>query len=229
MIDLILVSASLLPAVTRSGILPCHSVFQGDHRPCYIDLDVSLAFDGKTPSISPPCQCTLQLHDPCIVVNYISALHQQFKCHKILQKIEFLYAVEPTLWTPQHQIEYECLDALITESMLCAESRSAKKYMNTYAWPPTLVCSVSAERFWRLVIKRSQGHHVAADILHRTKVSTGIMVDISQLTLPDAVQCLQSACQTRKDLQQNHLQLRRNYLVSLAQALVLKRGPISRR
>jgi hypothetical protein len=51
------------------------------------------------------------------------------------------------------------------------------------------------------------------------------MVDTSQLTLPDAVQCLQSACQTRKDLQQNHLQLRRNYLVSLAQALVLKRAP----
>ena len=155
----------------------------------------------------------------------ISALHQQFKSHKILQKTERLYAVEPTLWTPQHQIEYECLDALITESMLYAESRSAKKYRNTYAWSPTLVRSVSAERFWRLVIKQSQGHHVAADILHRTKVSAGITVDISQLTLPDAVQCLQSSHQTRKELQQNYLQIRRNYLVSLAQALVLKRAP----
>jgi len=72
MIDLILVSASLLPAVTRSGILPYHSVFQGDHHPCYVDIDVSLAFDGKTSSISPPCQRTLQLHDPRIVAKYLS-------------------------------------------------------------------------------------------------------------------------------------------------------------
>ena len=72
MIDLILVSASLLHAVTRSGILPYHSVFQGDHHPCYVDIDVSLAFDGKTSSISPPCQRTLQLHDPRIVAKYLS-------------------------------------------------------------------------------------------------------------------------------------------------------------
>ena len=58
-IDLILVSISLLPAVARSGILPYHSLFQGDHRPCYVDLDATIAFEGKTPSICPPCQRSL--------------------------------------------------------------------------------------------------------------------------------------------------------------------------
>jgi hypothetical protein len=71
-IDLILISASLLPAVKRSGILPYNSMFQGDHRPCYIDLDADEAFGGKTAPISPPCQCSLQLHDPRIVTAYVT-------------------------------------------------------------------------------------------------------------------------------------------------------------
>jgi hypothetical protein len=41
-IDIILVSASLLPKVKRSSILPYNSLFQGDHRPCYIDIDTSV-------------------------------------------------------------------------------------------------------------------------------------------------------------------------------------------
>jgi hypothetical protein len=53
-INLILVSASLLPAIKRSGILPYNSMFQGDHRPCYIDLDAREAFGGKIASKSPP-------------------------------------------------------------------------------------------------------------------------------------------------------------------------------
>ncbi len=55
-IDLILVSTSLLPSITRSGILPYNSVFQGDHRPCYIDLDAAVAFGGQTSPVCPPCQ-----------------------------------------------------------------------------------------------------------------------------------------------------------------------------
>jgi hypothetical protein len=54
-IDLILVSVSVLPAVKRSGILPYNSIFQGDHWPCYIDLDAAEAFGGQTASILPPC------------------------------------------------------------------------------------------------------------------------------------------------------------------------------
>jgi hypothetical protein len=74
-IDLICVSASLLPSVKGSGILPYHSLFQGDHRPCYIDIDASIAFEGKTPSICPPCQRILQLKDPKIVTTYVETLH----------------------------------------------------------------------------------------------------------------------------------------------------------
>jgi len=224
-IDFLLVSASLVPAVGHSGILPYHSLFQGDHRPCYIDIDVSLAFDGKTPSICPPCQRTLQLHDPRVVNNYITALHQQFKYHKIGQKTESLYNIAPNQWNTQQHIEYERLDQLITESMLYAESQAAKWYTNNYDWSPTLVRSVFAERFWRLALRHSQGRSISDDLFYRAKDNAGITVDASKLTLPDIVQCPACARQNRKEMQQNHQALRKNYLEKLAEALVLKRAP----
>jgi hypothetical protein len=224
-IDLILVSISLLPAVTRSGILPYHSLFQGDHRPCYVDLDVTIAFDGKTPSICPPCQRSLQLTDPRIIQKYISSLQKQFDNHKVSQKLQNLNSVHPGEWTSKHTTDYERLDNLITESMLYAESCSAKKYTNTYEWSPTLVSAVYAERFWRLALKQSQGRCISQSLLIRTKEYAGIRADLSQLTLPDIVQCLASARQSRRELQQQHQQLCANYLEKLAEALVLKRAP----
>jgi hypothetical protein len=61
--------------------------------------------------------------------------------------------------------------------------------------------------------------------LQHTKEYAGIGADLSCLTLPDIVQCLASARQSRKELQQQYQQLRKNYLEKLAEALVLKRAP----
>jgi hypothetical protein len=63
-----------------------------------------------------------------------------------------LSEIAPDQWDAQHQIQYERLDQLITESMLYAESCAAKKYTKKYEWSPTLVRSVFAERFWRLAL-----------------------------------------------------------------------------
>jgi len=224
-IDLILVSASLLPSMKRSGILPYHSLFQGDHRPCYIDIDARIAFEGKTLSICPPCQCILQLKDSRIVTKYVETLHKQLDLHKVCRKVEQLSKITSEQWTLQNQTQYECLDQLITESMLYAESCAAKKYTNKYEWSPTLVRSIFAERFWRLALRRSQGRSISQTLLNRTRESAGITLDPSLLTLPDIVQCLASARQTRKELQQQHQELRKNYLEKLAEALVIKRAP----
>lgn len=50
-------------------------------------------------------------------------------------------------------------------------------------------------------------------------------MDHSSLTLPDIVQCLAAARQTRKVLQIQHQELCKTYLEKLAEALVLKQAP----
>jgi hypothetical protein len=149
-------------------------------------------------------------------------LHDQLDKHKILQLIELLYKIPLSEWTLNYQTDYERLDRLMTESMLYAESRATKKYTNTFDWSPALVKTVFAERFGRLALRRSQGRPISDKLLHRTKASAGITVDPLQLTLPDVVQCLAAARQTRKEVQQRHQSLRKTYLEQLAEALVLK-------
>jgi hypothetical protein len=224
-IDLILISASLLPAVKRSGILPYNSMFQGDHRPCYIDLDADEAFGGKTPPISPPCQRSLQLHDPRIVSAYLNTLNKQFDIHKIHEKVGKLQKKDSKLWEEMDVQTYERIDTLITQSMLYAERLVSSRYTKTWEWSPVLVAAVHAERFWKLAIKRSHGHYVSNALLRRTCFLAGIKSVPPTLSLPDLIGCLAAARQTRRELQKDSHTLRQNYLASLAEALVLKRAP----
>jgi hypothetical protein len=199
-IDLILVSTSLLPSITRSGILPYNSVFQGDHRPCYIDLDAAVAFGGQTSPVCPPCQRGLQLHDPRRVEEYLSTLHKQLLLHNIPTKVANLHAKASTGWEPSDYAEYEWLDTLITEAMLHAEKKTSKRYTKTYEWSPTLIKAVYAKRYWRLAYKRSTGRFVSDDFFTRTRTLAGIPFQPVTLQLPCILQCLSSAKETRKSL-----------------------------
>jgi hypothetical protein len=53
-IDYILVTPRLSAAVLHTGSLPLYSLFQGDHRPYYMDLDASIAFADNAHEISRP-------------------------------------------------------------------------------------------------------------------------------------------------------------------------------
>lgn len=224
-IDLILASASLLPTITRSGILPYNSIFQGDHRPCYIDLDSSLAFGGKTSPACPPCQRGLQLHDPRRVSEYITTLNTQLETHNILQKVTELHTKTTIGWDSTDYAKYETIDQLITEAMLYAERQTSSRFTKTFEWSPTLMKAVYAERYWRLAYKQSVGRFVSENLLLRTRRLAGIPISISNLQLPHILQCLKAARETRKLLQKDHRTLRRNYLEKLSEALVLKRSP----
>jgi exonuclease III len=62
-LDYILMSKELLPTLLRGGVLPLHSVFIGDHCPCYIDLDAATLFGKTTYPIATHSQRGIQLMD----------------------------------------------------------------------------------------------------------------------------------------------------------------------
>ena len=63
-LDYIFVSIDLIPAVMHSCILYFHSLSLGDHRPCYIDLDGALLFNGPTATMAAPEHRGLYLSYP---------------------------------------------------------------------------------------------------------------------------------------------------------------------
>jgi len=224
-IDLILASASLLSSITRSGILPYNSIFQGDHRPCYIDLDASLAFGGHTAPVCPPCQRGLQLHDPRRIDEYLSTLHAQLHLHKVLTKVNNLHAKASSGWSDSDLEEYKRLDTLITEAMLYSERATSRRFTKTYEWSPILMKAVYAERYWRQAYKRSIGKFVSDEQFIRTRQLAGIPFQSHPLHLPYILQCLSAAREIRKILQKDHHTLCKNYLEKLAESIVVKRSP----
>jgi exonuclease III len=52
-LDFFFISKSLLHSVERAGILPYNSVFEGDHRPCFLDFSAQSLFQDTEYPISP--------------------------------------------------------------------------------------------------------------------------------------------------------------------------------
>ena len=106
-IDFIFVTPRLLPAVERSGSLPYYSMFQGDHRPYYLDLTASVVFADNTYEIACPKGRGLQLHDPRIVTKYKDALYEQLSYHKCHEKLQELQqCAQDNTWSEDLTIKY---------------------------------------------------------------------------------------------------------------------------
>ena len=227
-IDYIFVSAGLLPAVQRTGIFPYDHIFISDHRPCFIDFDSGILFQDGTPPIAPHIYRGLQTFDPRLVALYEKTIMKQVKYHKLDEKIStLLEKAETTTWDANDTRSYESVDKLFTEAMLSAERDVSKKVSTTYAWSPVLKRAVSALRYWELSLKRANGRVIPDSILLRYQAEANIDVTtLSQpLRLPEVVQQLRQARTTLYAYQRQHLSLRANHLLSLAEARLLVRDP----
>ncbi len=152
--------------VLRTGSLPLYSLFQGDHRPYYIDLDATIAFEDSAYEISRPQGRGLQLKDSRIVTNYTTALYNQLEYHKIWEKETHIKEVVTSgKWTPHHTEQYQRIDTTITEIMLSAERKAGRRYSTRFDWSPALKKAVQEYRFWKLKLKKTRGLKVSPSVL----------------------------------------------------------------
>jgi hypothetical protein len=225
-IDYMLILASLQESVERSGILPYCSVFAGDHRPCFLDFNANLLFTGSTSPLPLASQCQLQLSDPRKVLQYKTILYEQLEYHNILEKGVALWeAATKSQWTDKHTKQYETLDLLITQSMLCAEQSCSKRYSKHFEWSPKLIQSVECVHFWRLLLKRSKGLSLQYSTIQNARANAGLPQDLDQTDHPTIIQKLREALQHLKYCQKSHVELRETYLHGLAEAIVLEKRP----
>jgi hypothetical protein len=137
----------LQDAVEPSGILPYHTIFSGDHCPCFLDFNADLLFAGSSPPLAPPFRRSPQLFDPRRTTKYKECLHDHLAYHNVIEKCKALQEVAlTTQWTDSHKAEYEKLDTIITETMLFAEH-------SCFEWSVTLIRAVETVRYWRLFVK----------------------------------------------------------------------------
>ncbi len=221
-----LISASLQDAVERSGILPYHALFSGDHRPCFIDFNDDLLFFRTTPPLAPPCQWGPQLSDPRKIVSYKLIHYEKLDYHKVFDKYKLIReAAEANQWGPGQVLQYEKLDIIITQSMLSSEKSCSKRFTKRYDWSPKLIQAVEAVCYWRLLLKCSKGLPIKYITLQRAKSGAHLLEGSDPVDQTLIIISCWQALSYMKSLQKSHVELRENYLRGLAEALVLQKRP----
>ena len=114
-----------MPAVLRTGSQPMYSLFHGDHRPYYIDLDAEIAFADMAYEIHRPTGRGIQLKDPRITEKYRLELLDQLSYHNIWEKHQQLqHAAETYTWSNTQTDQYEVVDTITTEAMISVENKA---------------------------------------------------------------------------------------------------------
>ncbi len=186
-IDYILTTPRINSAVLRSGSLPYYSLFQGDHRPYYVDLDAAVAFADNAYEISRPHGRGLQLKDPRIVTKYTSTLYEQLSYHKIWDKErEFKQAANTQEWTSHHTEQYQRTDTIVTEVMLSAERKAGRQYSTRFDWSPTLKQAVQDYRFWKLKLKQTRCLKVSPSVLAKYHKEANLPEDVLSQVVTEA-------------------------------------------
>ncbi len=227
-IDYILVTPRLQNAVLRTGSLPLYSLFQGDHRPYYVDFDAAIAFADNAYEISRPRGRGLQLKDPRVVAKYVETLNDQLSYHNLKEKVYTLQeAAEDLHWTATLTDEYQNTDTLITEAMLYAERKAGRTYSTKFDWSPALTQAVQEFRFWKFKLKLHKGLHVSLTVLQHYQEAAALSDAHLSSTFSESfiINEIRNAYQKMKTSQKDHRKLRASYLEQLAEAIVLHQSP----
>jgi hypothetical protein len=117
-----------------------------------MDFKVKSLFRVDVACIPAPTYRNLQLNDPRIVNEYLSALGKKVTNHKLANKVELLHqkAIDGN-FSEQDAEEYK------TESMLHAESVSSRTFSGKYQWSPMLLLGVRQVQYWTVRLRKAKG------------------------------------------------------------------------
>jgi hypothetical protein len=164
----------------------------------------------------------LQLEDPRFATEYRKVLHQQFIHHSVFRRInEQSESSKSGEWNMVQESKCEALDRDITRAMLNAESVFFLKHKHNTPWSPAIGRATSSIRYWDLRIKRG-GIRDKNDTLldyYRELSDVEAEFDIS-LTIRECVHQISNARSKLKDVVYNAVDLRTQFEVDLAMAVV---------
>ena len=117
-IDHFLVSPSVIPHITRLGILPDETGFTSDHAGLFLDVAPTILATKNNPIPSPKLR-KLKLYNRIKVDQYIKYVLHQFDCHNIIGKVKDLHAyLKDHAFDPSAGIRLNAIDKQVTDIML---------------------------------------------------------------------------------------------------------------
>jgi hypothetical protein len=226
-IDFVLTTAGIAPFIRAIALLDFDVVFRTDHRTFFIDIDMDGFFGSATETLPVQRLRQLQLENPRVATAYRKALHQQFIHHSVFRRIKDQSESRKSgEWNIAQESKYEALDRDIFRAMLHAESLCLLKHNHNTPWSPAIGRSTSSIIYWDLHIKHS-GIRDKNDALldyYYDLSGVGAEFDIS-LTVRECIHQINNARSKLKDAVNTAIELRTQFEVDLAMAVVEHKMP----
>jgi hypothetical protein len=223
----VLTTAGIAPFIQSIGLLDVAVIFRTDHRTFFIDIDMDGFFGSATETFPAQRLRKLQLEDPIVATYYRKVLHQKFIHHSVFRRIkEQSESSKSGEWNTAQESKYEALDIYITRAMLHAESVCLLKNKHITPWYPAIGRATSSIRYWYLRIKLG-GIRDKNDMLldyYYELSGVGAEFDIF-LTVRECIHQINNARSKLKDVVNNAVDLRTQFEVDLAMAVVEHKMP----
>jgi hypothetical protein len=221
-IDCVLMTAGIAPFILAIGLLDFDVIFRTDHQTFFIDIDMDGFFGSATETLPAQRLRQLQLEDPRVATEYRKVIHQQFIHHSVFRRIkEQSDSSKSGEWNMAQESKYEALDRDTTRDMLHAESICLIKHTHNTPWSPVIGRTTSSIRYWDLHIKRGgirDKNDTLLDYYYELS-GVGAEFDIS-LTVRECIHQINNARSKLKDVFNNVVDLRTQFEVDLAMAVV---------
>ena len=201
---------------TQGGFLEEH-IFDTDHKPVWADISMSSIFGTETPPLLPHNRRRLKNEDPRIVNKFNTTYHKLLERHHLPSAISQLTSSYTSSLNPVQQIEYERIDKLRVQCLLQAEKKCRKFKTGNIEFSPTIQHQRNLIRFWKLILKRQQGHRIDTKYLTRWERKLHLQHTFST-PLSTIKSNIKEAYSKYQTLKKEHSTLRDEWIEQLAAA-----------
>ena len=208
-IDYIFCSSEFLPAVQRGAILPFQSITFSDHRPIFLDLDITTTFQTPLSSLLKPHQRLLSSTHLSNCNKYIARLHSSFHRHRVFDRIK---QIEQATSCDDASIQLvEALDRDVTRLMIASEKRLQRPSVTPFSSALAQECirvAILKLRYKELKYNRSYATQITR-LSNKLSKSFPLPTNITSCNM-----ILRNTRTTVHTLRKNAIALREKFLIS---------------
>jgi len=153
-IDIILGSPTVAQAIRRVFYLPHGEplTLSGDHRTLGVDIDTTILFGNKLPTMLPTSHRGVNSNAYPTVPEFCKAVVEKCENQQLFDRIDSL--LQYTEFSANHHSELEEIDQQLTEILVRTNQKFRKKH--TLPWSPTLSTAYFTHRYWMLSLTQKR-------------------------------------------------------------------------
>ena len=209
--------------ISRGGYLAFGDGCPSDHRGLWFDVEYSVAFGHRTPTIVPPQPKRLKAKDPRVVKKYIKSVKKTMKSSGYTSRYDKFKRQSKEGWDDSLEREYNVLQRENTRIRAASEKKIRKLTMGGVPWSLEIQQIRDKIELWEMLVRRKKKVKVSVKRIRRF-LKKGSSSHAFTCSLKEALHIRDEAHREYKTAKEKAPQMRAKFQESLAVAITVKKG-----